>query len=134
MTPVTVKLKYEFPRGSEVTTYNLIDGKAEFVSVEGTDSLYGEYLRRNDGSNVDLEIDELDVKMVETYLEMFGKDIIETAQRVDATIWLQKEIWFDYEYAISERWLAKDDFTMCRRSTKLEYCNHVLDIVNAEYY
>lgn len=126
MDKIIVKLEYLGDGFKETTTFKLENDSLEFVSLEGFDDKTGEYSSLDKYG--DLYLDDTDLLMVESYINLCGRDLIESATKANAIVCFKKEIWMDMQPAIVESWLEINNCTMLRKSTKVDYCNKVLPI------
>lgn len=126
MDKVIIKLEYLGDGFKELTTFQLEDNSLKFVALEGMDVKTGEYSSLD--NHGELYFDDNDLLMVKRYLDICGQDLLETARTINATICFKKEIWLEMQPAIVESWLEKDDCTMLKKSTRVDYCNKILPI------
>ena len=128
MKEVKIKLFYTEDGVNEITTFKWFMGKLDVISIEGHDIEYGNYSSLNPNDNI--HENEDDIKMVKSYIEICGSDLVALAMESDSTICFKKEIWLDSEPAIVESWLEKDECSMLRKSTRIEYFNNVLNTLS----
>lgn len=124
MDKVIIKLEYIGDGFKELTTFQLEDNSLKFVSLEGNDVKTGKYSSFD--NNGELYLDENDLLMVESYLNICGQDLLKAARTANAVICFKKEVWLNMQPAIVESWLEKDDCIMLKKSTKVDYCNKIL--------
>lgn len=127
MKEVKIKLFYTEDGINETTTFNWFMGKLDVISIEGHDVEYGDYSSLNPNDNIYVNDD--DIKMVKAYVEICGQDLVKLARESDSVICFKKEIWLDSAPAIVESWLEKDECSMLRKSTRIEYFNNVLNTI-----
>lgn len=128
MKDVKIKLFYTEDDINEITTFKWCMGQLEVISIEGHDVQYGDYSSLNPHDNV--YENEEDIEMVKSYLEICGSDLVNLAIQSDSIICFKKEMWLDSEPAIVESWIEKDECTMLRKSTRIEYFNNVLNALS----
>lgn len=127
MDKIVIKLEYLGDGFKELTTFHWENNSLKLVSLEGEDFETGKY--SDSDKNGELYIDDRDLLMIENYIKLCDKNLIEYALMSGAEICFKKEIWMDMQPAIVESWLEKDSCIMLRKSTKVDYCNTILPII-----
>lgn len=124
MTNITIKLFYSANGIKETTTFEWLNGKAKIVSIEGTDENSIPFSHLD--SDFDDYTSEEDTRMVNDYLNICGKFLLETAADTNSTICFTKEVWGGDEFAIVESWLEQNGCTMMKKNIRAEFYNNVL--------
>lgn len=120
MTNTIIKLFYSANGITETTTFKWVDGKAQIIKIEGTDENNVPFSDFDDYS-----IEE-DSRMVNNYLNICGKSLLETAAKSNSIICFKKEIWGGEEFAIVESWLEQNGCIMMKKNIRAEFYNNIL--------
>lgn len=125
MNDIKIKLFYEKNGIEETTTLLWKLGDLQIISIEEKNRLSGEVSTLED--NCDLYTNEYDIEMIKSYITICANHLIDIAKETNSTICFKKELWMDLEPAIVESWLEKDNCSMLRKSTRIEYFNNILN-------